>query len=425
MGAQVILAQGYIRVECTAMAVVADVNLETQETSDLELLEEESSERSQVPRTSAIRRKGVLTVFLAVGVLCCTFAITYTRSPEADVPSDGALDFTSFYSSLGIDSSHHNMVQSNYSTSGLPKELIRNLAVLGSKKKTTNPRVRELHGASCAIDVTHATLYLQRAGLAITAATKSCKGASAREKTACAADISTIFASVGFVAEYISEAVLMCEQTIDMKARCAGGISGIVANTARLATQASFMAANCKGGVTYDDTPMGDSVWQMDRRLQDDSSHPTYNEDTVGTYGCVLDATQSANYLANFGISIDGATKSCGEGKSNIPMGLLHPHNREAHQVYCAMNVLEILESIFEAGAFISSAVSHCSPQTNQQALCASGAVGVTGALTGLTKSILNVYGACEDDPLKKVVSPKYQAAEKVTAWNDYKGSKP
>merc|ERR1712110_1401491 len=103
--------------------------------------------------------------------------------------------------------------------------------------------------------------------MGITAATNTCKmGRSAHAQAACAADISNVFASLSFVAEYISEAVLFCAQTIDMKARCAGGISGIVANTARLATQASFMAANCKGGVTYDDQPMGDSVWQMDRR---------------------------------------------------------------------------------------------------------------------------------------------------------------
>merc|ERR1712110_436525 len=100
-----------------------------------------------------------------------------------------------------------------------------------------------------------------------TAATATCHdGFNTHVQMACAAEISNVFASLSFVAEYISEAVLFCAQTINMKARCAGGISGIVANTGRLATSAAFMAANCKGGVTYDDQPMGDSVWQMDRR---------------------------------------------------------------------------------------------------------------------------------------------------------------
>merc|ERR1712113_73534 len=76
------------------------------------------------------------------------------------------------------------------------------------------------------------------------------------------------------------------------------------------------------------------------------------------------------------------------------------------------------------ATAFISSAVAHCQPVTNQQALCASGVAGLTGALTGMSKSILNTWGACERDPIKKITSPKYKSAEAVTAWNDYTGNK-
>merc|ERR1711915_294873 len=127
----------------------------------------------------------------------------------------------------------------------------------------------------------------------------------------------------------------------------------------------------------------------------------------------------AANYLADFGVFIDGAVKSCSDD-SNLKMWPLpkFANNLQAHKVYCAMNLLDVLEGVYMATAFISSAVAHCQPVTNQQALRASGVAGLTGALTGMSKSILNVYGACDKDLLK---SPKYAAAEKVTAWNNYK----
>merc|ERR1711979_88904 len=119
-------------------------------------------------------------------------------------------------------------------------------------------------------------------------------------------------------------------------------------------------------------------------------------------------------YLADFGIYIDGATKACSRYSK---LDLNNPINKKAHNVYCAMNILDIVEALYMATAYMASAVSHCTPITNQQALCASGVAGLTGAMTGMSKSILNVYGACE----KKHFSQRYDAAEKVIAWNNYK----
>merc|ERR1712039_637602 len=72
-----------------------------------------------------------------------------------------------------------------------------NLIMLGKVKKINNKEVRSLNAATCAIDITHATLFLQRAGMGITAATNTCKnfavGKSAHVQAACAADISNVF----------------------------------------------------------------------------------------------------------------------------------------------------------------------------------------------------------------------------------------
>jgi len=395
----------------------------------IELLEVDRSmtiwETRETNRAVVSRRRTVLGVVVAVGLVAAVCAVCFLRSPGADAQTTDPQDFTGLYEALGIDPAQHELKHSNYSSAGLPKELVRNLQLI-KKKKTGNKKVRELNAATCAIDITHATLFLQRAGLAITAATATCRsGKSAHVTAACAADMTNIMASLSFVAEYISEAVLMCAQTINVQARCWGGIAGIVGNIGRLATEASFMAGNCYGGAAFD-KPVAAGIWQQDRRLQGDNSiQPSYDQTTLGTYTCFLDAAQAANYLADFGVFIDGAVKSC-SADSNLKMWPLpkFANNLQAHKVYCAMNLLDVLEGVYMATAFISSAVAHCQPVTNQQALCASGVAGLTGALTGMSKSILNTYGACERDPVKKIVSPKYRSAEAVTAWNDYTGNK-
>lgn len=133
--------------------------------------------------------------------------------------------------------------------------------------------------------------------------------------------------------------------------------------------------------------PLPDSVWQMTRRLADgDEIHPKYDENAAGIATCALDVPQAATYLAMFGIAVDRSTRICRR----------HFLKGRSEKIYCAASIFEILESISMAGAFISSASSHCAPQTNQQALCASGAVGVVGGITGLTKSGLWVSQGCK-----------------------------
>merc|ERR1712194_57954 len=117
-----------------------------------------------------------------------------------------------------------------------------------------------------------------------------------------------------------------------------------------------------------------------------------------------------------------GATRSC--NKNNLPHGIKsmvrYPFVQQMAQVYCAANIFDIMEALFEAAAFISSAVSHCAPTTNQDALCAAGATGVVGGSSGLLKSILFTLGACDKAMKVKgaVVSDVATAAAAVRAWN-------
>jgi len=373
----------------------------------------------------------VMTVGIGIVLLLgCAIGVSYMQGQD-EVESD-SFDMTTFYEILDR---HPNLKNLNYSASGLPVDDVSRIRQLFHVKKfgVMHESTADLKTASCVVDITHSVLFLQRAALAITAATASCKGGKDPNiQAACAADISTVYAAVGFVAEYISQAVASCSENIQVDAQCSAAISGIVGNTARISTDAAFIAGNCKGAAAYG-KPTGDSIWQMTRRLRSESSEvirrldsdtiePTYEENTVGTYACVLDATQATNYLAAFGIAIDGATKSC--SKNNLPHGIKsmirYPFVHQMAEVYCAANIFDILEALFEAAAFISSAVSHCAPATNQDALCAAGATGVVGGSSGLLKSILFTMGACDKGMKVKgeVVSDVVAAGAAVRAWN-------
>merc|ERR1712176_1384434 len=146
------------------------------------------------------------------------------------------------------------------------------------------------------------------------------------------------------------------------------------------------------------------------------------DENGMAMTSCVLDATQAANYLAAFGIAIDGATKSC--DKHNLPHGLKswvrYPEVHKAAKIYCAANIFNLMEALFAAAAFISTAVSQCAPATNQDALCAAGATGVVAGSNGLLKSIMFTYGMCDkgEAAKNKAVADAHDAAVAVAAWN-------
>merc|ERR1719450_1067626 len=98
------------------------------------------------------------------------------------------------------------------------------------------------------MDSVQATGFLARAGLQITAATKTCLPQLQGDDftaTACAADAAGIFSSFGWVATYLSLAASHCAFTVNLPAICAATVAGTVADFAQVAVQASFVAAHC------------------------------------------------------------------------------------------------------------------------------------------------------------------------------------
>merc|ERR1719414_2191201 len=88
------------------------------------------------------RKKAVTGVAFAMCLLASMLVVSNLQNSEPNAHVAGAQGFTSFYSTMGVDLEHHELKQSNYSASGLPKELVRNLIALGQKRKTMDKSVR-------------------------------------------------------------------------------------------------------------------------------------------------------------------------------------------------------------------------------------------------------------------------------------------
>ncbi|CAK0906621.1 unnamed protein product [Prorocentrum cordatum] len=299
----------------------------------------------------------------------------------------------------------------------------------------------------CALDIVQSVNYLGRAGLQITQAVKTCKPIynsvgsenypdNAYIRTACAADASGIISSFSFVATFLSLAASHCSQTLNLPAICASSATGLVAALAKVSVEAATMAANCEGGTVYKPGPLpaaagSDAVWQNDRRLtqtveQQMSQASQTLEDTWQALTalneslgeslnltdpayekqlrmerdgelatCVIDATQASTYLAQMGVAIQKAAKGCPlqESLEKVPGADVLNTNM------CAESVLEIISSLFNAGAFVAGAISHCALGINTQALCAQGAVGVVAATTELVKFLISMESACTEFP--------------------------
>jgi hypothetical protein len=299
----------------------------------------------------------------------------------------------------------------------------------------------------CALDIVQSMNYLGRAGLQITQAVKTCKPIynsvgsdnypdNTYIRTACAADVSGVISSFSFVATFLSLAASQCSQTVNLPAMCASGATGLVAALAKVSVEAATMAANCEGGTVYNPGPLpaaagSDAVWQNDRRLtqtveQQMSQASQTLEDTWKALTalnesleaslnltdpayekqlrmerdgelatCVIDATQASTYLAQMGVAIQRAAKGCPlqEGLKSVP-GV-----EKLNANLCAQSVVEIISSLFNAGAFVASAISHCALGINTQALCAQGAVGVVAATAELVQFLIIAESDCKEFP--------------------------
>merc|ERR1712190_313015 len=133
---------------------------------------------------------------------------------------------------------------------------------------------------------------------------------------------------------YISEAVATCSDTVNLRAQCAADVSGVVANTARIANQAATVAGTCRSDGGYDE-PITDTVWQGARRLVENTINPTYDVPKMRLATCALDAQQAVTFLAAFGIAIDRASNTC-----NTASGVTQTHDG---RILCAAGVMDTL----------------------------------------------------------------------------------
>lgn len=272
---------------------------------------------------------------------------------------------------------------------------------------TGNKVVKRLRTATCVLNVLQASNFLARAGMQIDQTAKTCQAphlvgySVSYKKSACAANAAGIFSSIMWVATYLSLAASQCGATfrqVNIPAVCAGAIQGLYAGLAGVAANANVALGNCILGsdpaVAALETQT-DAVWQLSgaRRLQAlDGPFPPDRNAELAT--CVLDLTEAATLLAQMGLYIRTASRSCptwyNVGKA---IGKIVAHD------LCILDVGAILFTFFEAASFIAVAVSHCAEGINPKALCAGALGSMLAALSGLVYLAAGIDGACVELP--------------------------
>jgi len=273
----------------------------------------------------------------------------------------------------------------------------------------TQLKVRE---AECAFNSVLASQYVARAGLHITAMTKTCRPGPSYLGPACNENIAGIFASVGLIAAYISLAASQCGNLANIEALCAGSVWVLIAGLAKVASAAEVLHGTCAGEAGLGEE---NAMWQLDRRLEEVS--PPFETEPLGAppspadegfrvTTCVLDVTTVAASLGQFSLAFKETVVNCGLDGLTRGTPILGPVIRDV----CIARVGEMIYAFGTAAQFIAAAVSHCGNHLQLNSLClaaaeefvatAGGLVFVGGAMDATCVRLPKIA------PLGKVIVP-------------------
>eukprot|EP00927_Polykrikos_kofoidii_P000688 TRINITY_DN10252_c0_g1_i1.p1 TRINITY_DN10252_c0_g1~~TRINITY_DN10252_c0_g1_i1.p1 ORF type:complete len:458 (+),score=62.96 TRINITY_DN10252_c0_g1_i1:133-1506(+) len=240
-------------------------------------------------------------------------------------------------------------------------------------KKTKEDRDFEV--GECIFDVGLSSFYLMRAGLEITASTRSCP----LDMTAsCTFDIAGSVASIANTVDFLAAAISSCPpEYMYSKSRCVADISKLVGAVADIIAAAAGIEEMCKlTGVA------GEGV--SDRRLRGSGRselNPLHSEDRPFEIAmCTVDSSQSALYLGRAGLEITSATRNCPESHEGLA---------------CGASVSGTIASLSFVAAFLSSAASECAASFSPSAFCSSDISRMTAGLAEIAAASSGIAESC------------------------------
>lgn len=110
--------------------------------------------------------------------------------------------------------------------------------------------------ATCSFDIIGVVLAAARVGTILYFVQDSCKTQETiNQKTACAATINGLFATVGFLISFLSDSISACQTSLQLPANCAAVSGNLVAILSIMGGSTSSLENSCRAATIANDNP--------------------------------------------------------------------------------------------------------------------------------------------------------------------------
>eukprot|EP00933_Yihiella_yeosuensis_P054791 TRINITY_DN5334_c0_g1_i4.p1 TRINITY_DN5334_c0_g1~~TRINITY_DN5334_c0_g1_i4.p1 ORF type:complete len:765 (+),score=118.06 TRINITY_DN5334_c0_g1_i4:94-2388(+) len=208
------------------------------------------------------------------------------------------------------------------------------------------------------------------------------EGATSTQK-ACMISASAIFASMAQIARSLTVSVSQCGETATVAQACAVSVETILLPFAYLIAGGTVISASCgEAAATLPQTI------EPGRRLDARTARSAADRPWA-TAECAVDALSAARALEGIGISLAEIVRNC-------PVQRISRFEESISTAACTVDISQLLTSFFVIVFYIASAVNHCSPMAQNDALCLLGVTSILGSISATATGGAALYLSCE-----------------------------
>ncbi|CAJ1332511.1 unnamed protein product [Effrenium voratum] len=314
----------------------------------------------------------------------------------------------------------------------------RNSSLLQRRLGDLSPKAE----AICSFDIVGVVLAVARTGTVLYFVQNSCKTQDTiSQKAACAATIQGLFAMLGFLVSFLSDAIASCQATLNVPALCAAVSGNLVAVLSILGGSIASLENSCRAATQLADSdpewfkylkpppgpgpprrlngtefvlPAQGSVSKLPslplretlsieqiQEMRNKLSASEFRKAEIAN--CVFDVGLTSMFFGRGLLDLYSAAmhSPCNEGEKDF-----NGHTTDATSG-CLVQVTGMITTFSFVASLIALLVSECPEGANVQALCASDAIVLIGSVSGLLQtgsSFVLVCGKVLDDHIDHIV---------------------
>lgn len=289
--------------------------------------------------------------------------------------------------------------------------------------------------ATCGFDIIGVTLAVARAGTVLYFVQDSCKTQETiNQKHACAATISGLFSTIGFLISFMSDSINACQTTLTVPATCSAVGGNLLAILGILGGSISSLENSCRAVTLANENPewlqyvKEKPKWlkYVKRRLSEEPTNggvkqmhstaklPPLPVRSILSEAMIQEIRNNLSAAEFRRVEITQCTFDSmltamffGRGLMDIYNAAMHSpctvaddfDNQLDQDATCMIQVSGMITTFDFVGALISLVVSECPEGANIKALCASDATILVGAVSGLLQTGASFLLVCGQEP--------------------------